>query len=125
VDGIDSSAFQRAAAYGRVAADGTLSRSKNVASIVHTASSGIYCINLAGSIDPNRTGALVSMDFFGDGSSSGPPAASDTQSFAEFVSSHANCTASQLEVRTFDQNFSSGALVGNSNTDNAFFFFVP
>ena len=51
-----------ARAYGRVSADGALTRSKGIDGIVHAPDSGVYCVRLDASIDASAASAVVTQD---------------------------------------------------------------
>jgi Collagen triple helix repeat (20 copies) len=120
-----------ARAYGHVAADGTLSRSKNVIGINATPLFGTYCITLAPSIDISQTGLIATLDFADDDTdlSSG----NVDQAWVEWYSSTVGgCPAGQLTVATGVRTAStSGSTDGdvrsvtNEAAPEAFFFVVP
>lgn len=116
--------------YGRVAADGTLSRSKNVDAVTRPAN-GIYCIQLASLIDPAEAVLMVSDDLAGNGTL----AAQADDSFVEWDSNgNGVCPPSTLVVASFttnndtaDNNDGTGDLAGDSVTpdNNSFGFAIP
>jgi hypothetical protein len=117
-----------ARAYGRVAADGTVTRSKNVAGVTR-AFAGHYCIALADGIDPDQTGLLATPDYEGDSTQWAP---NGPQAIAEWSSLPGNCPAGQLEVVTGVRSVSTAGSpdgdvrqVSNTSQDEPFFFVVP
>jgi hypothetical protein len=116
-----------ARAYGRIARDGTLTRSKNVAGVTHPYT-GVYCIALAGGIDASQTGVVATPDNLSDdtGTDDNP---TDRQTLVEWYSSGVSCPAGQLMVITLQRYVSSSGpyLTGiyNAYHDEAFFFVVP
>ncbi len=119
-----------ARAYGLVASDGTLSRSRNVTQVGTSPGSGVYCIRLAAGIDPAQTGVIASLDFFDDDTDFPPNAA---QAFVEWYSPTTNdCPAGDLMVMTFVRSISTaGSADGDVRTvttteaPEGFFFVVP
>ncbi len=112
-----------ARAYGLVAGDGTLTRSKD-ATVSHP-SVGTYCIRPGAGIDPATTGVLATPDFSNDTTHAGLPP--DESAHVEFVSSSSDCPAGSLEVETFRVNNanSGGDHYDVELADQAFFFAVP
>jgi hypothetical protein len=120
-----------ARAYGLVAANGTLSRSKNVVSVGTAPGSGVYCILLAPGIDPSQTGLVATLDFFDDDTVVDAP--NTAQAFVEWFSPTANdCPAGHLMVMTGFRSVSTAGstdgdvrTVNNSVAPEGFFFVVP
>ncbi len=118
-----------ARAYGRVAANGTLSltRIHNVASVIHP-TTGVYCIELAESINPNTAVLVAEPDFTGDLTST----SAENLSVVEWRSGGGLCPAGRLEVWTFvydgdatDDDDGGGNSTGdNLDVDNEPFAFV-
>jgi hypothetical protein len=112
-----------ARAYGLVAGNGTLTRSRN-ATVSHP-SVGTYCITPAAGIDPATTGVLATPDFSADTTHGGLPP--DQSAHVEFASSPSGCPAGALSVLTFRINNANAA--GDhydvEPADEAFFFVVP
>jgi hypothetical protein len=114
-----------------VAANGTLSRSKNVVSVGTSPGSGVYCILLAPGIDPGQTGLVATLDFFDDDTVVDAPNAA--QAFVEWSSPTVNdCPAGYLMVVTgFRSVSTAGSTDGDVRTVNnnlapeGFFFVVP
>ena len=111
-----------ARAFGLVAANGTLTRSKN-ATVTHVAG-GDYCITLAPGIDAKRTGIIATPDFGDD--TTQPGAGPDNSAHIEWGSG-GSCPANSLAVETFKVNNANG---GGDHydvefADEAFFFAVP
>jgi hypothetical protein len=112
-----------ARAYGRVAPDGTLTRSKN-ATVSHTAGTGIYCIALSAGIDPTTTVLVATPDFNGDSTNF---ASNASQAVVEWLSDATNCPG-QMEVLTGSRRESGSTPVNSVNLtedDEAFSFVVP
>jgi collagen triple helix repeat protein len=114
-----------ARAYGLVADDGTLTRSKNVTAVTHPAN-GVYCIALTG-IDASQTGLIATPDFNDDDTLFGGDAA---QTIVEWRSSGGGCPTGQLTVVTGVRTVSTNAsgdvhTVDNAAVDEGFFFVVP
>jgi len=86
-----------ARAYARVSPAGALTRSKNVASVAHTMGTGLYCIALAGGIDPGSAVLITGPDFVGNGTADG----SEDVSHVEWRSDAGDCPAGTLEVLTY------------------------
>jgi len=117
-------------AYGRVAPDGALSRSKNVAAVTRPAT-GIYCIQPSSLIDPAEAVLIVSDDRAGNGTL----AAQADDAFVEWDSNgDAACLANTLVVASFttnndtaDNNDGTGDLSGDSIAadNNSFGFAIP
>jgi hypothetical protein len=116
-----------ARAYGRIARDGTLTRSKNVAGVTHPFA-GVYCIALAGEIDAGQTGIVATPDNLSDDTATDENP-TDRQTLVEWYSSGVSCPAGQLMVITLQRYVSSSGsyLTGiyNAYHDEAFFFVVP
>jgi hypothetical protein len=121
-------AARGARAYGRVATDGDLSRSKNIAGIT-LGSTGIYCITLANSINPASAVLVVEPDYAGDSTS---PNGVDL-GVAEW-DSDGGCGSQSLLVRTFaydgdptDNDNGGGNTQGSQliASPEAFAFVVP
>jgi Collagen triple helix repeat (20 copies) len=120
-----------ARAFGLVAANGTLSRSKNVVSVGTAPNSGVYCILLAPGIDPGQTGLVATLDFFDDNTAVDEP--NGQQGFVEWFSPTANdCPAGHLMVVTGVRWVSTAGstdgdvrTINNSLTPEGFFFVVP
>jgi hypothetical protein len=120
-----------ARAYGRVDPIGGLTRSKNVAGVTHPfgGAGGVYCIQLAASIDASQTGLVATLDFSGDVTDTGPNAFA---SWVEWDTDAPDCPAGQLQVDTFTRTVSTtGSADGDVRTidnelnNSAFFFVVP
>jgi len=119
-----------ARAYGLVAADGTLSRSKNVTGVGTFPGSGVYCIRLAAGIDPAQTGVIATVDFFDSDTDFD---VNGNQAFVEWYSPTSNdCPAGDLMVMTFVRSVSTAGSgdgdvrsVTNTQTPEGFFFVVP
>jgi hypothetical protein len=118
-----------ARAYGRVAKNGALSRSKNVTKVTHP-STGTYCVSLVPSIDPATTVAVVGPDFGFDDTSLGATAFAHV----EWRSDTPTCPTGRIEIRSFlydgddtDNNTGGGNLGGDSLnlSDQPFAFVVP
>jgi len=114
-----------ARAYGRIDRAGSLTRSKNVASVTHVGA-GLYCIALAPGIDPSTTGLVAGTDYTGDDTRGGD---NEPQAFVEYVSGTGVCPVGKLGVATFERVVhTSGGLVTavtNQGADEPFFFVVP
>ena len=118
-----------ARAYGRIAADGGLSRSKGIVSVDHP-SDGIYCITLDASIDPSTTVMIAQADFNGDATDIGQD---ETQAIAEAASGnspHLTCPSGTMGVATIRHSITTddnGAITGTDNelSDEPFFVIVP
>jgi len=119
-----------ARAYGRVAADGSLSRGRNVASVSRPAS-GIYCIRPSNVINASEAVLVVSDDLAGNGTL----AAQADDAFVEWDSNgNAACPADTLVVASFttnndtaDNNDGTGDLNGDgiAADNNSFGFVIP
>ena len=118
-----------ARAYGLVARDGTLTRSKNVTGVTNP-SSGKWCIALAG-IDASQTVLLTAPDLATDDTGFG--GTNGEQTIVEWGSGNGpNCVAGQQEVYTgFRSVSTSGSADGDVRTVNntlanePFLFVVP
>jgi hypothetical protein len=118
-----------ARAYGLVAADGTLTHSKNVTGVTHP-SSGRYCIALTG-IDTSQTVLVATPDLATDDTGFG--GTNGEQTIVESGSGNGpNCLAGQPEVYTGIRSVStSGSTDGDVRTVNntlanePFMFVVP
>jgi Collagen triple helix repeat (20 copies) len=111
-----------ARAWGLVSSAGTPERGDtNVVSVSHTLSSGIYCIKLVSSINPNTAVVVATPDNASD--FTGFFANAD-QAIVEFKSSGADCGAGTLEVITGIRYESSGN-VDTELGDEGFSFIVP
>jgi hypothetical protein len=112
-----------ARAYGLVAPNGTLTRSKN-ATVTHDPNSATYCVTLAPGIDARTTGIVATPDFGDD--TTRPGAGPDNSAHVEFNSSGA-CPGNSLAVQTFEVNNanSGGDHYDVELTDEGFFFVVP
>jgi hypothetical protein len=118
-----------ARAYGLVAPDGTLTRSKNVTGVTNP-SSGKWCIALAG-IDTSQTVLLTAPDLATDDTGFG--GTNGEQTIVEWGSGNGpNCVAGQQEVYTgFRSVSTSGSADGDVRTVNntlaneGFLFVVP
>jgi hypothetical protein len=118
-----------ARAYGFVAVDGTLTRSKNVTGVTNP-SAGHFCIALAAGIDASQTALVATPDFTNDSTTMGIGNAK--QAIVEWDRIGSNCPAGQLQVET---GFRTESLVGsadgdvrqvtNTENDELFFFVVP
>jgi Collagen triple helix repeat (20 copies) len=116
-----------ARAYGRVAADGALTRSKNVSGATHPYT-GVYCIALGGGIDASQTGLVATPDNLSDSTSTdGSP--DSPQTLVEWYSSGVSCPAGQLMVITLMRSVYRSApyvtAITNTYHDESFFFVVP
>jgi hypothetical protein len=111
-----------ARAFGLVATNGTLTRSKN-ATVTHVAI-GTYCITLAPGIDAKTTGIIATPNFGDD--TTRPGAGPDNSAHIEFNST-GSCPGNSLTVQTFEINNANS--VGDHYdielADEAFFFAVP
>jgi hypothetical protein len=85
-------------AYGRVAGDGTLTRSKNVTGITHPFT-GVYCIALAAGIDVSQTGVVATVD-----QAAGTDGPEQLYSVA-WYSPGISCPVGQLQVLTHGSDF--------------------
>ena len=85
-----------ARAYGYIAADGTLTRSKNVVGVT-LPYSNVYCIQLAAGIDASQTGLSATPDWAGDSTSF---TTNGSQTIVEWRSDASSCPSGQLEVAT-------------------------
>jgi hypothetical protein len=92
-------AARGARAYGRVSPTGTLTRSKNVASVSHPFIGG-NCITLAGGIDPATAVLVVGLDI----TESSTAVGTDTAPIVEWRTDGTNCPAGTLEVDTLRYN---------------------
>jgi len=120
-----------ARAYGRVSSGGSLTRSKNVASVNSPAAPpGIFCITLGGGIDPASAVLVPAPDQ--SGNETIPPL--DDVSVVEWDSSGDSCSSGTLEVDTFvyrgdgtDDDDGGGNTIGDNLEENyeAFVFVVP
>jgi hypothetical protein len=116
-------------AYGLVAPNGTLTRSKNVTGVTNP-SSGKWCIALAG-IDTSQTVLLTAPDLATDDTGFG--GTNGEQTIVEWGSGNGpNCVAGQQEVYTgFRSVSTSGSADGDVRTVNntlaneGFLFVVP
>jgi hypothetical protein len=124
-------AARGARAYGRVSATGvlSLSRVKGVASVIHP-TTGVYCIELIGSINPDSAVLVAGPDFNGSATDTG----AENLAVVEWRSSTSFCPAGRLEVWTFvydgdatDDDDGGGNSTGdNLDVDNQpFAFLVP
>jgi hypothetical protein len=104
-----------ARAYGRVAGDGTLARSKNVIGITRPFT-GVYCIALAAGIDVSQTGVVATVD---QAASTGGP---EQLYSVAWYSPGISCPAGQLQVLTYVSDFALGDV---EYSDVPFFFVVP
>jgi hypothetical protein len=118
-----------ARAYGRVDSSGTLSRSKNVASVTNPVS-GVICITLAASIDPASVVLVVGPSAPGHVTDTGTANAS----VVEWDSSGSGCPAGTLKVHTYiydgdstDNSDGFGDEPGDElqTNDDPFAFVVP
>jgi hypothetical protein len=98
LDGADASAYIGPRAYGRVAANGDLSRSKGVAGVGNP-SPGVFCLSLT-DLDPATSPIIVSGDFAGDGTNFDELTTPQSSATQEWDSSGADCPAGQYEVLT-------------------------
>jgi hypothetical protein len=112
-----------ARAYGLVAANGALTRSKN-ATVTHDLNSATYCVTLAPAIDAKTTGIIATPDFADD--TTQPGAGPDNSAHIEF-NSGGSCPGNSLSVQTFKVNNanSGGDHYDVEFNDEAFFFVVP
>ena len=118
-----------ARAYGRVAGNGTLTRSKNITSVGHPAT-GVYCLTPAAGIDPAQTGLIATPDYTADSTVIG--GTNGNQAIVEWRSGPSACAAGQMQVitglRTVSTTGSSDGdvrTVNNAYTDQGFFFVIP
>jgi hypothetical protein len=102
-----------ARANGRVAGDGSLTRSKNVTGITHPFT-GVYCIALVAGIDVNQTGVIATPDTAAD-------AGGDGIFSVNWYSPGISCPAGHLQMVTYVHD----AQVGTEYLDVPFFFVVP
>ena len=102
-----------ARAYGAVAKDGTLTRSKNAT--VTALGAGVYCITPAAGIDAAGTVLVVAPD----NSSDDTDTSSGDQTVAEWRSTADDCSAGQFEVLTFIRSvtYDSGPSFDVSSVD--------
>jgi hypothetical protein len=112
-------------AYGRVAADGTVTRAAPGVSVTR-AETGVYCITAPG-VTRARTVAVVSPDFEYGATGVGQNPA---QSFVEFGGGDYACPAAAISVRTFVRFLATNGdqVLVTSNmvvTDQPFTFLVP
>jgi hypothetical protein len=101
-----------ARAYGRVTADGTLTRSKNVTGVTHPVK-GVYCIALAAGIDVSGTGVVATLDE--------APNVTRVES-VNWYSPAITCPSGHLQLLTYVQDL---ALNETAYHDLSFFFVVP
>jgi hypothetical protein len=96
-------------------------------SIAHTTSSGLYCITLDPSISVAGTNILAVPDYALDNTSSPGPNTSADKAQVETRSNAVDCTSpsTELEIRTFQQEFTTSGITGNLVSDEGFFFIVP
>lgn len=108
-----------ARAFGRVAADGTVTKSKNIASVARP-SVGTYCITptAAAGIDTTQTGVVATFDSFGTYSA-------DQFATVEFDSLGRDCQVGSLEVRVFANGTGTGTRLVHILADGPFFFTIP
>lgn len=118
-----------ARAYGRVAGNGTLTRSMNITSVGHPAT-GVYCLTPAAGIDPAQTGLIATPDYTADSTVIG--GTNGNQAIVEWRSGPSACAAGQMQVitglRTVSTTGSSDGdvrTVNNAYTDQGFFFVIP
>jgi hypothetical protein len=106
-----------ARAWARVAKNGSLetARSHNVTSVIHLSGTGIYCLELAGSIPALSTGAAASPYYPGDDTNPTEIA------HAEF---YGKCGLNGAEVHTWLVDVSVGSL-RTTLTDESFFAVIP
>jgi hypothetical protein len=114
-----SAAAAGARAYGRVDANGVLSKSKNIASVTHP-TVGTYCITPAASanIDTTQTGLVATFDSFGG-------YVPDQVANVEFDSLGRDCIVGSLEVRVFANGTGTGTRLVHILADGPFFFTIP
>jgi hypothetical protein len=120
-----------ARAYGYVAKNGTLSRSKNVTGVTEPTTAE-YCIALDPSIVAAQTGLVATLDLPNDDTNFG---ANQPQAFVEWISSAGDCSPGQLEVETGVRTVTTAAdpqggatfvnAVRNDSAQEPFFFVVP
>ena len=105
-----------ARAWARVLADGSLevARSHNVTSVIHLAGSGLYCLELAGSIPASSTGAAVT-----------PYYPTDSTTTARFVHAEYNghCGLNGAGVNTY--LVTPGGVPPVPLSDQPFFAVIP
>jgi hypothetical protein len=118
-----------ARAYGRVAGNGTLTRSKNIASVGHPAT-GVYCLVPAAGIDPAQTGLIATPDYTADSTVIG--GTNGHQAIVEWRSQAPACAAGQMQVITGFRSVSTTGssdgdvrTVNNDVADQGFFFVIP
>jgi hypothetical protein len=114
-----------ARAYGLVEGV-SVSRSKNIAGVTNP-SAGVFCVKLAGGVDPSTSGAILSLDHATDSTEFGE---NRPLAFAEVRSDAADCPGgSQVDVITGSRIVaaSGGTVTKVTNTpaDEAFFIAVP
>jgi hypothetical protein len=134
-DDVDESTLNvgdAARAYGRVAADGALTRSTNVSSVTHTPGTGVYCIDPASGIDSNSAVLVVGPDVTGSGTDDSVGV--EDVSVAQWRSEGSGCLPGTLEVDTFvyegdslDDNTGGGSTFGDDLVaeEESFSFVVP
>ena len=104
-----------ARAFALVTATGTVTRGSNVLSVTHTANSGEYCVEPAGSVPSAQTGAVVSPYYPTDSTTT---AGTGITTQVEY---DGTCGVNGEEVFTF--KVTNGATV--AFTDEPFFVAVP
>jgi hypothetical protein len=124
-------AARGARAYGRVSVGGTLTRSKNVASVTKPGA-GLYCMTVTGGIDPASAVLVVGPDLAGSGTST--LFGGEKAPVVEWDSGGIGCPAGTLAVRTFlydGDPVDNDSGVGNTTGDDfaadaePFAFVVP
>jgi hypothetical protein len=117
-----------ARAYGRIELDGTLTRSKGIASVSHP-TTGNFCITLAAGIDPATTIPIAVPDFNGDATNIGTDATWSMVEGGSGNSPHLTCPAGTLGVatmkRTITQDGTNVNHITSALTDEPFFIEVP
>jgi len=118
-----------ARAYGRVASNGTLTRSKNITSVGHPAT-GVYCLVPAAGIDAAQTGLIATPDYTADSTVIG--GTNGHQAIVEWRSQPSACAAGQMQVITGLRSVSTTGssdgdirTVNNDFADQGFFFVIP
>lgn len=113
-----------ARAYGRVNQNGTLSNSKNVASVT-ALGGGSYCITPAAGIDPSTAVVIVAPEFVGNSTN----ASLQRVSHVEWDSIPSPCPSTALEVLTYlydgdptDDNTGGDVM---TQTNQSFAFMIP
>ena len=112
-------------AYGYINEEGTVEagRTRNIIS-VNRPFNGVYCVTLAPGIDVSTIAPVVTLDKH-DSATNFMPDANNDQGIIEWDSVNEDCPAGQLEVDSFEQQFTGGALIGNIRDNQSFMIFIP